>query len=86
MSTDTLTDIDTLVDIKAEQPCSLQYVFNRRPFCEKPAEWACRLSCCGHIKLVCSDHQDIVASVLPKVFVCTRCHTPQPFIAASWAI
>jgi len=86
MSTDTLTGIESLVDMKSEQQCSLQYVVARRPFCAKPAEWACVLACCGHIKLVCSDHQNIVVSVLPKVFVCTRCMTPQPSIAASWAV
>ena len=86
MSTNTLTDIESLVDMASEQQCSLQYVVARRPFCDKPATWACQLACCGQIKLVCSDHQDIVVSVLPKVFVCTRCMTPRPAIAASWAI
>jgi len=86
MSIDTLTDIKSLVDMDAEQQCSLQYVVARRPFCTKPASWACQLACCGQIKLVCSDHQNIVVSVLPKVFVCTRCMTPRPSIAASWAV
>jgi hypothetical protein len=86
MSIDTLTDISSLVDMESEQQCSLQYIVNRRPFCIKPAEWAAQLSCCGHIKLVCTDHQNIVMSVFPKVFVCTRCRTPQPSVAATWAV
>jgi hypothetical protein len=86
MSIDTLTDISSLIDTESEQRCSLRYVVARRPFCANAAEWACRLSCCGHIKLVCSDHQNIVVSVLPRVFVCTCCGTPQPSIAASWAV
>lgn len=85
MITDAL-DLESLVDITSEKQCSLQYVVARRPYCSKPAEWACRLSCCGHVKLVCAGHQNIVVSVLPRVFVCTRCATPQPSIAASWAV
>ena len=86
MSSDTLTDISSLVDMDSEQQCSLQYVVARRPFCTKPVEWACQLSCCGHIKLVCHEHQNIVMSVFPKVFVCPRCRTAQPSVAAIWAV
>lgn len=82
----TLADLSEMVDLESEKQCSLRYVIARRFFCTKPAEWACRLACCGHIKLVCSDHRDIVVSVLPRVFVCTRCGIPQPVISATWAV
>ena len=84
--TSTLVDSDLESLVGSSARCSLRYVVANRPFCSKDAEWAVRLSCCGHIKSVCSDHQDIVASVLPRVFVCTRCHTRRPSQSSAWRI
>jgi len=78
------SDLDSLLENSAR--CSLKYVVANRPFCVKDAEWAVRLSCCGHVKLVCSDHQDIVASVLPKIFMCTCCRARQPTQSSCWRI
>lgn len=79
---------DHLLDtgIGEDAPCTLQVVATNTPYCSNPAEWACKLACCGHIKVVCDQHRDIVASVDPKVFVCTVCRTPRPGIERSWRI
>lgn len=74
------------LDLDTEACCSLRFIVNRDPFCDRPAEWACRLGCCGNVKVVCSDHRDITASVLPRIFVCTRCHTTRPSISSTWPI
>ena len=66
--------------------CTLRRVFGNRPFCSRPAAFACRLSCCGHIKVVCKSHRNIPEAIYPKLFVCTRCRTRDPSIAATWPI
>jgi hypothetical protein len=78
------TDVDVDLDLTA--CCSLRRITNRRPFCDRPAEWITVLGCCGHRKLGCSAHRNISASVLPLMFLCTRCHTQFPPTAASWKV
>lgn len=84
----TIPEVTEEIDLQLgpDAPCSLKFVRDRRPFCSNPAEWACRLSCCGSIKIVCHQHRDIAASVLPKVFLCTVCSTHNPGIVQSWRI
>lgn len=77
-------DIESLLENSA--CCSLTYVFAKVPFCVKDAEWAVRLACCGQVKVVCNDHLDIVNSILPKIFVCTRCHARRPAQSSAWRI
>jgi hypothetical protein len=77
-------DID--IELGPDAPCSLTFVKDRRPFCSNPAEWACQLACCGTVKTVCHQHRDIVASVLPKVFLCVSCGTQTPGVVRSWRI
>ena len=81
---DIVGEIDT--DLGPDAPCSLAFVKDRRPFCSNSAEWACRLSCCGHVKVVCERHRDIVTSVLPRVFVCVSCGTEAPVVSSAWRI
>lgn len=81
-----LVDSDIEVLLQSSACCTLKYVVANIPFCVKDAEWAVRLACCGHVKLVCGQHQDIVNSVLPKVFVCTCCRAKQPLVQATWRI
>lgn len=69
-----------------EATCTLQFVVTKQKFCTAPAEWACQLACCGHLKVVCGPHRDIVASTKPKVFICNRCGTTRPGIARAWRI
>jgi hypothetical protein len=79
-----LSEIDT--ELGPDSPCSLTFVKSRVPFCDKPAEWACQLACCGSVKVVCHDHRDIVGSVLPRVFLCVACGAEAPLIARTWRI
>lgn len=79
-------DYDLEDELGKDAACSLKFVFNRRPFCAKPAEWACQLSCCGHVKIVCDSHQDIATSVVPRIFICVVCRTENPIIVRSWRI
>lgn len=80
------TDILDELDLKQDALCTLRFITTGHPFCEQPAQWACRLGCCGQVKVVCGDHRDIVNSVLPRLFVCGRCHAVKPMIASVWPI
>lgn len=86
MSTDTLADPTTGLDLGNDAVCTLKMVVNDEPVCDNPAAWACKLACCGHIKVVCEEHRDVVGSVAPKVFICTRCRATRPGIQSSWRI
>ena len=74
------------LELGPDSPCSLTFVKDRRPFCSNPAEWACQLSCCGHVKVVCDNHRDIHASILPRVFLCVACGEENPAIINAWRI
>lgn len=75
-----------LADLKFDAVCTLKRAFSNRPICSRPAEYACRLACCGHIKIVCSAHRNISESVLPKLFVCSRCRAQAPAVASCWPV
>lgn len=77
-------DVD--IELGPDAPCSLSFVKNRRPFCDRPAEWACLLSCCGNVKTVCGEHRDIAASILPRIFLCVICGMENPQIFRAWRI
>lgn len=81
-----LPDVTSELSLGDDARCTLKFVINRRSFCTRPAEWACRLACCGLVKIVCDEHRDIAAAVAPRVFICTRCHVERPAIASQWRI
>ena len=66
--------------------CSLQHIVGGRPFCRLPASWACRLACCGAIKVVCDRHRDPAAALAPKVFLCRSCRARSPRVSSRWPI
>lgn len=74
------------IELGPDAPCSLAFVRDRRPFCDNPAEWACKLACCGTVKVVCEQHRDIAASILPRIFLCVVCRAQNPLIARVWRI
>lgn len=88
MSVDLLPYAADLIDyeIGFDACCTLRRARNRRPFCAQPAEWACRLGCCGNIKVVCDQHHNIPVAVYPKLFVCSYCRRSDPDIVESWRI
>lgn len=86
MSTFFASGIVENLNLGPDAPCSLTFVKDRRPFCCNPAQWACQLACCGSIKTVCNEHQDIVASILPRVFVCVVCGEEAPGVVRAWRI
>ena len=73
-------------DLGMEATCTLRRVIRRTPFCVEPAAWACRLACCGSIKVVCNKHRDIPTSVYPNQFICTKCGVSGPEITQTWPI
>jgi hypothetical protein len=66
--------------------CTLRRVVNSVPFCSRPAAWACKLGCCGHVKVVCAAHRNISEAVHPKLFICSECRATSPTVVASWPI
>lgn len=66
--------------------CSLRRIVGNIPFCNRPAAYACKLGCCGNIKVVCKAHRNISEAVYPKLFVCSRCREHDPDIVACWPV
>lgn len=66
--------------------CSLRRIVGGRPFCDRPAEWAVRLGCCGHIKVVCIRHHLLPEAIAPAMLICARCKTPRPPVVSSWPV
>jgi hypothetical protein len=79
-----LDEIDLTIGMDAV--CTLMRVRSREPLCADPAAWACQLSCCGYVKVVCAKHRDIPFAIFPKTFVCAGCATPKPSIVRTWPI
>lgn len=73
-------------EVGRDAVCTLRRVFGNAPFCSRPAAFACRLGCCGHVKVVCQAHRNIPEAIYPKTFICTRCRTSDPSIVATWPI
>lgn len=66
--------------------CTLRRIVGNRPICNRPAAWACRLGCCGNVKVVCASHRNIPEAVWPKQFICSACRAPNPGVIASWPV
>ena len=77
-------EIDMTVGMDAV--CTLRRIVGNRPICTRPAAWACRLGCCGNVKVVCASHRNIPEAVWPKQFICSACRATNPGVVASWPV
>jgi len=87
MTTDTLAVEDVGTGLGEDASCTLRMVVLDKPVCDNPATWAVRLGCCGNVKVLCDEHRDPNVSIRhPQVFICSRCATRRPPVAATWPI
>lgn len=74
------------LDLGMDACCTLRVINTGKPVCSQPAEWAVQLDCCGSIKVVCDNHQDVTWACLPRTFTCVKCKTAMPATRKSWRI
>lgn len=64
-------DIETIEHLDFAPPCDDKE-------CDRAAEWTLRVSCCGHLWLMCETHkvqtQNFVTNHLEWVIECDVCH------------